>query len=171
MAEQPLATKVGVIAVLAIVLVLVLLRQFGALSLGTPKSGHSTAPAPSGKTGASNTPNAPSAPPASPTDQWKRPEPVGPIARNPMHLDLSKQVLPEAKADATVRPAGTQYMVTGIVYSTEQPSSVIIEGRILHEGDTIHGATVARITENAVEFSLGDKKWTVRAGEQTTNPE
>jgi len=171
MAERPWAAKVGVIAVLAIVLAVVLLRQFGALSLRSNKGGNSAVPAPSGKTGEPTTPNAQSAQPASPTAQWKRPEPVGPIARNPMYLDLSKQAPPESKADAAARPAGSQFTVTGIVYSTEQPSSVIVEGRILHEGDTIHGAAVARITENAVEFSLGDKKWTVRAGEQTTNPE
>jgi hypothetical protein len=88
-----------------------------------------------------------------------------------MHFDLSKQAPAASTSNASARPAGPEFTVTGIVYSTEQPSSVIVEGRILHEGDAIYGATVARITENSVEFSMGDKKWTVKAGEQTTNPE
>lgn len=68
-------------------------------------------------------------------------------------------------------PQGTEFSLTGIVYSTEQPSSAIIDGRILREGDTIYGATITRINENSVEFSMGDKRWTVRAGERTATQE
>jgi hypothetical protein len=72
-----------------------------------------------------------------------------------MRLDLSKQPVPGPKVEAAARPAGAGFTVTGIVFSTEQPSSVIVDGRILHEGDA-STATVARITQDS-EFSTGDK--------------
>jgi len=172
MAERPMVAKIGLVVVLALVLAVVALRQFVLPATGS-KSGHgSVVPAPNADARSTPGPNASGAPAASAPVQmaWKRPEPVGPVARDPMHLDLSRQASPEPNADSSVRPSRPGFTVTGIVYSTEQPSSIIIEGRILHEGDTIYGATVARISENGVEFSAGDKRWTVKAGEQTTNP-
>jgi hypothetical protein len=173
MAERPVVAKLGVIAVLALVLAVILLRQVGVLAFGAGTGGDSVAAPPDGQMSPSTPPGTSAIVPASPAArmQWKRPEPVGPLGRDPMRLDLSKQPAPAPKVDTSTRPAGYEFTVTGIVFSTEQPSSVIIEGRILHEGDSLHGVTVARITQDSVEFSMGDKKWTVKAGEQTTSPQ
>ena len=56
--------------------------------------------------------------------------------------------------------------MAGITYSTEQPSSVIINGRVLHEGDTIYNAVIVKIAEGRAELRRGDKSWVVQPGEQ-----
>jgi len=173
MAEQPQRNKIFIIAILAVVLAVVMARQFGVLSLASKKGGGAVTPAPgSGASGAA-TPDSAGVPMLPPALQmpWKRPDAVGPIARDPMHMDLAKQLPPEKLTTPDTSPGGTEFSVAGIIFSTEQPSSAIIDGRILHEGDAIYGAAITRINEDSVEFRIGDKRWTVRAGERTVSPE
>ncbi len=87
-----------------------------------------------------------------------------------MRMELPPE--PTQKTEASQKPPEEpQFRVAGIVYSTEQPSSVIIDGRILHEGDTIHGAIVVKIAENFVILRRGDKTWTIKAGQTNREPE
>ncbi len=173
MAERPQKNVIALIVFLALVLAGVMLRQFGVLPGGSKRGGGPVAPGQNGGTAGTGTPgtgNAQASPAAVPMP-WKRPDAVGPVVRDPMHMDLARQLATQASNTPGTTPQGTEFSVTGIVYSTEQPSSAIIDGRILREGDTIYGATIARINENSVEFSMGDKRWTVRAGERTVTQE
>jgi hypothetical protein len=85
---------------------------------------------------------------------------------NQFSADVPGEV--EAAAPVEEEP---EFRVSGIVFSTERPSSVIIDGHVLHEGDTIYGATVTKITEGYAELRRGDKKWQIRAGQSNKEPE
>jgi hypothetical protein len=171
MAERPQTTKVVLIATLGIILAVVLLIQFGGLPGGSKKDGGAAAVGQGGQTDGSAAPNAPSTGPAVEM-QWKRPDPIGPILRDPTQIDLSQATRPEPnEGPETPAPTQFEYAVRGIIYSTEQPSSIIIDGRILHEGDTIHGATVVKITKGHAELSRGDKTWTIKPGASNKEPE
>jgi hypothetical protein len=52
----------------------------------------------------------------------------------------------------------THGLVTGIVYSEDKPSA-IVDRKIVHEGDVIHGATVVKIYRDSVKFSKKSKNW------------
>ena len=56
------------------------------------------------------------------------------------------------------KPEATHGMVAGILYSADKPST-IIDRKIVHEGDTIHGVTVVKIYKDKVEFEKNGKKW------------
>ena len=56
------------------------------------------------------------------------------------------------------KPKATRGVVTGVLYSTYKPSA-IIDHKIVHEGDTIHGVTVVKIYKDKVKFSKKDKDW------------
>jgi hypothetical protein len=52
----------------------------------------------------------------------------------------------------------THGLVTGIVYSADKPSA-IVDRKMVHEGDVIHGATVVKIYQDSVKFSEKGKNW------------
>jgi hypothetical protein len=167
MAERPQMTKIVLIFVLATVLAVVLLRQFGLLPFGSGQRGASTKGADTGKSPApgavvQTTPPAVQVP-------WQRPDPIGPLARDPTQLDVSKAAPPDTQGP--VEPAEPEFRVAGIIYSTEQPSSIIVDGQILHEGETIHGAIVLKITAESATLQKGTKLWTIRAGRTNKEPE
>jgi hypothetical protein len=56
-------------------------------------------------------------------------------------------------------------VVSGILYDKDNPSA-IIDGKILKEGNTIHGVKVIKIYEDKVEFEKNSRKWTQKAGEK-----
>jgi hypothetical protein len=173
MTERPQKNKIVLIVVLAIVLAAVMAWQFGLLPPGSGKGGSAVVPSPGGGASGTVTPGSAGAqtPPAIAQMAWKRPDAVGPVARDPMHMDLAKQLPAQGPEASDESPKGTEFSVTGIIYSANQPSSAIIDGRILREGDTIYGAAISRINEDSVEFTIGDKKWTVKAGERTVTEE
>ena len=51
-----------------------------------------------------------------------------------------------------------QLIVKSILYSEDNPSA-IISNRIVHEGDQIQGASIAKINKDSVEFEMNGKKW------------
>lgn len=55
------------------------------------------------------------------------------------------------------KPKPTRGLVTGLVYS-DKPSA-IIDGEIVHEGDTIHGVKVLKIYRDKVEFVKNSNRW------------
>ena len=55
-------------------------------------------------------------------------------------------------------PTPTHGVVAGIVYSADKPSA-IVDRKIVHEGDVIHGATVVKIYKDKVKFSKKSKNW------------
>lgn len=56
------------------------------------------------------------------------------------------------------KPKATRGVVTGVLYSTDKPSAVV-DHKIVHEGDTIHGVTVVKIYKDKVKFSKKGKNW------------
>lgn len=56
------------------------------------------------------------------------------------------------------QPEPTHGLVTGIVYSADKPSA-IVDRKMVHEGDVIHGATVVKIYRDSVKFSENGKNW------------
>ena len=64
----------------------------------------------------------------------------------------------------TTKSKPTHGVVGGILYDKDNPSA-IIDGKILKEGDTIHGAKVIKIYEDKVEFEKNTRKWMQKAGE------
>jgi len=62
-----------------------------------------------------------------------------------------------------VSEAGSWGLLASILYSA-RVSSVVIDGQILHEGETIHGVKVVRIHEDTVELAKNDEKWQQRVG-------
>ena len=89
---------------------------------------------------------------ASSTIDWKIPDLYPTMLRDPMQFkaEITPTTTPDKNEDITVK---------GILYSEENPS-VIIGIEILHEGDTVSGATIVKINKDSVEFEMNDKKWT-----------
>ncbi len=58
----------------------------------------------------------------------------------------------------TPKPKATHGLVKGIVYSSEK-SSAVVDHKIVHERDTIHGVAVVKIYKDKVEFEKNGKKW------------
>jgi hypothetical protein len=70
-------------------------------------------------------------------------------------VQLEKQLKEEALKP---EPEATRGMVTGVLYSIYKPSA-IVDHKVVHEGDTIYGATVIRIYKDKVRFSKEGKNW------------
>jgi len=125
--------KILIIPILAIILILVLLRNFA----GTKKT-------------VSQSPT-----PKITADEmvteivWQKPEPYPSYMRDPTQLSA---------AGAYMAGAGS-IVVRGIVYSDDRPSAVI-GTEIKHEGDIIGEAKIIKINSDSVEFSMGGKTWT-----------
>lgn len=56
------------------------------------------------------------------------------------------------------KPKVTRGVVTGVLYSVYKPSA-IVDHKIVHEGDTIHGVTVVKIYKDKVRFSEKGRDW------------
>jgi len=56
-------------------------------------------------------------------------------------------------------PSNKDIALTGILYA-EGNSSAVVDGKIVHEGDTINGAKVIKIHRDKVEFERASKRWT-----------
>jgi len=54
-------------------------------------------------------------------------------------------------------------LLSSILY-TDKSSSVVIDGVILHEGDTIHGVKVFKIHKATVELEKNSQKWHQKLG-------
>jgi len=62
-------------------------------------------------------------------------------------------------------PAARHGLITGVIYTEEKPSA-IIDGEIVHEGDTIHGVKVVKIHRDKVQFEKKKKRWTQQTREK-----
>lgn len=56
------------------------------------------------------------------------------------------------------KPKTTYGVITGLLYSGKKPSA-LIDGAIVHQADTIHGARVVKINVNTVEFEKKGRRW------------
>lgn len=63
------------------------------------------------------------------------------------------------------KPRATHGVVTGIVYS-EEKASAVIDGKIVHHGDTIHSVRVIKIHTDKVEFEKNGERWNQKVREK-----
>jgi len=61
--------------------------------------------------------------------------------------------------------SGTRGIVAGITYSEERPLAVIDE-KVVHEGDTIHGVRIVKIYRDKVEFEKNGQRWNQKVQER-----
>ena len=87
---------------------------------------------------------------ATSTIDWQIPEVYPTTLRDPMQFKQVAMPTPDETGKLSIK---------GILYSEQNPS-VIIGIEILHEGDTVSGATIVKINEDSVEFEMNGKKWT-----------
>lgn len=82
---------------------------------------------------------------------------------------LARKVSAQAKVQIPVAaaPEPVPGLVTSILYSVRN-SSVVIDGQILREGQSIYGVEVVSISRNEAEFSKGSRVWKQRIN-QTPN--
>lgn len=74
---------------------------------------------------------------------------------------LNKSVGIENKRARPAPPKARSGLITAILY-TNSGSSIVIDDKILYEGDTIHGVKVVKIHQDSVEFAKNTNQWTQR---------
>ncbi len=85
---------------------------------------------------------------------------VGLLAPRPkIEKQLKKSVGIENKRERPAPPKARSGLITAILY-TISGSSVVIDDKILYEGDTIHGVKVVKIHEDSVELAKNTNRWT-----------
>jgi hypothetical protein len=83
---------------------------------------------------------------------WEIPAPYPTTLRDPMRLVPVE--IPQTEISKTLK-----LIVKGILYSEDNPSAVI-GNQIVHEGETIRGVSVIKISQDSVEFEMNGKRWT-----------
>jgi hypothetical protein len=74
---------------------------------------------------------------------------------------LKKSMVIENKRERPAPSKARPGLITAILY-TISGSSVVIDDKILYEGDTIHGVKVVKIHEDSVELARNTNQWTQR---------
>jgi type II secretory pathway component PulC len=64
----------------------------------------------------------------------------------------------------TTQSQPAAYGLLGSILYSNRRSSVVIDGVILHEGETIHGVKVFKIHEDAVELEKNGQTWQQNVG-------
>jgi len=80
---------------------------------------------------------------------WKVPDVYPTNMRDPMQAG-------SAKSDTD---SSGNVIIKGIIYSKDKPA-VLIDDKIMHQGDKVAGATIVKINSKNVEFEKNDKAWT-----------
>jgi len=62
-------------------------------------------------------------------------------------------------ATKNTEPLNKDVALTGILYA-EGSSSAVVDGKIVHEEDTINGVKIIKIHKDKVEFERAGEKWT-----------
>ncbi len=131
--------KILVIPILSIILILVLYRSFTG-----PSRAASRGPE------AQVLQNMPGTAESAVTG-WQKPEPYPIYMRDPTQLSAAGSYMTGTGSIA----------VRGIVFSEDNPA-VVVGSEIMHEGDTVGGATILKINRDSVEFTMEGKVWTQR---------
>jgi hypothetical protein len=97
---------------------------------------------------------------------WKIPEPLPAVMRDPIKLPDESNVQ-NGEQDGTTNENETEtgiISVKAIVYSVDKPSAVI-NGCIVHIGDKVSDASVINISQDGVEFERDGEKWVQKVHE------
>ncbi len=88
---------------------------------------------------------------------WEIPAPYPTTLRDPMRLG---PVETETAQTGQIETRKTiKLIVKGILYTEDNPSAVI-GNSIVHEGETIRGVSIIKISKDSVEFEMNGKRWT-----------
>ncbi len=91
---------------------------------------------------------------------WEIPAPYPATLRDPMRLVPVEIPQTDEQTDEQTETEKTiELIVKSILYS-EDNSSAVIGGRIVHEGEKIRDVNIIKITKDSVEFELNGKRWT-----------
>jgi len=131
------------VPVLLVVLVLVLIKVFGAPVRTIAEPGEAK----------------PANTAAASVDEidWEIPAPYPATYRDPMQPGSTVTTYTDTERLETGKTG--RLNVKSIVYSEDNPS-VVIGSQIVHEGQTVLGATVIKINKDSVEFEADGKRWT-----------
>jgi len=86
---------------------------------------------------------------------WEIPEPYPTTLRDPMRLVPVE--IPQTEQTETRKTI--KLIIKGILYTEDKPSAVI-GNQIIHEGETVRGVSVIKISQDSVEFEMNGKRWT-----------
>ncbi len=86
---------------------------------------------------------------------WEVPAPYPTTLRDPMRLVPVE--IPQNEQTETRKTI--KLIVKGILYTKDNPSAVI-GNSIVHEGETIRGVSIIKISTDSVEFEMNGKRWT-----------
>lgn len=64
----------------------------------------------------------------------------------------------------TAKPKTTHGVVSGLIYDEENPCATV-DGKIVREGDIIHGVKVVKIQRDGIEFERNGNKWVQKVQE------
>jgi len=107
---------------------------------------------------------------------WKIPEPISVMARDPIKLPEqtdTQNAEQNGEENATANEADQGVIIVrDIVYSHDRPSAVI-GTKIVYVGDKINDATIIKINRDSIEFETDEKMWVqkVRETKKTAVPE
>ena len=94
---------------------------------------------------------------------WTAPQST-PIWKSAATIHISKLVQTVKNRPILKFLMDKQGMITGILYSAQNPS-VLIDGKIVYQGQTVHSVKVVKIHLDRVEFERAGKKWTQKVNE------
>jgi len=100
---------------------------------------------------------------------WKVPEPIAIITRDPIKLPDESNTQNGDPNETTGKVTTGTIIIRDIVYSHDRPSAVI-GSKIVYVGDKVNDATIIKINRDSIEFETDEKKWVqkVREAEKTT---
>ncbi len=90
--------------------------------------------------------------------EWTLPQPYPDNLRDPM-----QKVSVSTGSVGTISTVENEFLIRGIVYSTDNPSAVI-DAQIVYQGDTYEGAKIIKINRNSIEFERDGKTWEQKIG-------
>jgi hypothetical protein len=96
---------------------------------------------------------------------WKIPEPLPVIMRDPAIFPNQKDTTQIEEPNQTTAVDKSELIDLGAIIFSQDRSSAIVNGRIVHAGETVSGITVLKINKESVEFELDGERWVQRIRE------
>jgi hypothetical protein len=96
---------------------------------------------------------------------WQIPALFPSSLRDPMKLNSSENEQSDEEEPVEI----IELNINGILHSEDNPS-VLIDDRIMHEGEKISGVTIVKINKNSIEFEMNGTKWEQSVRKQTEAP-
>ena len=89
---------------------------------------------------------------------WKIPEPIAIITRNPIKLPDESNTQNTEQNETAGNDTMGKIIVRDIVYSKDKPSAVI-GSKIVYVGDKINDVTILKINRASIEFEQNGERW------------